>query len=139
MAAGSLKGHKQKVVVIACYVPPNYKKQRGQEALECLGDVVVEMRRKFSDPYLAIGGDFNQWTVEDLLDDFADVSEVEVGATRGGRSIDRLFFNVRRSVTEAGTLDPLETEDEKRRSDHSRVLQTCPGEKGGVSLGKILL
>ena len=35
-AAGSIKGHKRKIVIIGCYLPPGYNRHRGAAALECL-------------------------------------------------------------------------------------------------------
>ena len=114
VAATSIKGHSRRIVIIACYLPPNYTRKKGQAALEYVGDVVVEVK-KF------IMGDFNQWAVGDTLLDFTDIKEVEVGNTRGNRSIDKIFCNLGRSVVESGTLAPLEMDDEPeetRRSDH---------------------
>ena len=120
-AAGSMRGHRRKVVVVACYIPPNYNRQKGAEALEFIEEVVLEMKSRFKDPYVTVAGDFNQWRAEDALANFSDVREVEVGATRGSRKIDRIFVNFSRLVTESGTLSPLETEETNglvRRSDH---------------------
>lgn len=54
--------------------------------------------------------------------DFADITEVKVGLTRGRKAIDRIFVNIIRSVSKCGTLAPLETErteeEESRDSDH---------------------
>ena len=117
--AGSMTGHSRKLVVVACYLPPNYCKKKGQAALEYIAEVIVEVKKKYKDPYLFIAGDFNQWKIEEPLQDFMDIREVEVGDTRGSRCIDRIFSNLGRSVTESGTLAPLETdEDEVRKSDH---------------------
>ena len=44
---------------------------------------VTEMKRKFDDPYIVVSGDFNQWPTDEALEDFPDVSEVDVGPTRG--------------------------------------------------------
>ena len=120
-ATGVLKGHSRKVGVIACYIPPNYTKARADDALEFIADTVVELKRKFKDPYLIIGGDFNQWPIADGLLDFPDLTEADAGPTRNNRSIDRLFTNMGRSVTESGTLAPLETDDGQARSDHRVV------------------
>lgn len=46
-----------------------------------------------------------------LLDDHPDLPEVEHGHTRAGRPIDRSFVNFGRSIVEAGTLPPLESEE----------------------------
>ena len=122
VATGSLRGHTRKLVVLAAYLPPSYTRVRGSEALTYIEDVIIEIKRKYSDPYLVIGGDFNQWRVSRVMDNFADIREVDVGNTRGNRSIDKIFINMSRSVVESGTLLPLETEGQdeamRRRSDH---------------------
>ena len=70
--------------------------------LQHVADVVVNIKRKFNVPYILIAGVFNQWRAADALDEFADVTEVQVGATRGSRKIDRIFSNMGRSVVESG-------------------------------------
>ena len=67
-----------------------------------------------------VAGDFNQWKVEDALEDFPDLREVDVGPTRKDRTIDRIFTNFGRSITECGTVPPLEPEPghQGARSDH---------------------
>ena len=117
VCAGSIKGHSRKICVVACYLPPNYLKVKAQAALDYLVDVVVELKRRFTDPYIVVAGDFNQWKAGEALLDFQDIKEVDVGPTRGDRKIDRLFVNFGRSITESGTLAPLETEDGSA-SDH---------------------
>ena len=51
----------------------------------------VEIKLKYRDPYLIVCGDFNQWRIDDSMANFADISEVKVGNTRGNRSIDKLL------------------------------------------------
>ena len=58
---GNLRGHSRKIVIINCYIPPNYVVKRGKECLDYVSDVVVEVKRRYTDPYLVIMGDFNQW------------------------------------------------------------------------------
>ena len=123
--AVSLKGHSRKLVLIACYIPPEYSRVRGNGALEFIENVVVELKRRFKDPYLVIGGDFNHWRIDEALGNFPGVKEIEIGPTRGSRSIDRLFVNVSRSVKQSGTFFPLETEEDElgltKKSDHKIV------------------
>ena len=52
-----------------------------------------------------------------MLQDHPELSEVQHGATRQGRKIDKSFVNFGRSICETGTLKPLDTEDGKK-SDH---------------------
>ena len=75
------------------------------------------MKAKFTDPILIIAGDFNQWKIQDGLEDFTDIGEADVGCTRGRRSIDRIFTNIGRSITECGSFAPLENDGESK-SDH---------------------
>ena len=83
VAAVSLKGHRRKLVLIACYLLPGYTRQRGVAALDYIEERLVELKRRYKDPYLIVAGDFNHWRVEDSLANFGDMKEVEVGNTRG--------------------------------------------------------
>ena len=104
---------------MAAYLPPGYDKQRGRGALDYVEEVVIEVKRRYVDPFIVMAGDFNHWKIEESLSNFVDIKEVRVGSTRGSRSIDRVFLNVSRCVVESCTLLPLETErEETRKSDH---------------------
>ena len=118
VAGGTVPGHARKLVVIAAYVPPNYSQARGIGCLDYISDVVMQIKRKYKDPYIVIGGDFNQWDVADALEDYPDVREVCVGPTREDRAIDRMFVSFRDDVEAFGTLEPLETDDGSKKSDH---------------------
>ena len=52
--------------------------------------------------------------------EFTDLREVDVGPTRKDRCIDKIFTNFGRSVSESGTVPPLEPEPGQNgtRSDH---------------------
>ena len=113
---GSLRGSSRKIVVIAAYLPPNYSVPRAASCIEYIEGVLIEVRRQYRDPYIVLGGDFNQWSIQDATAEFVDMREIHVGPTRGDRAIDRLFCNMSRSVTASGTVPPLETEHSK--SDH---------------------
>ena len=118
VAAGGLKGHTRKLAVLACYLPPGYSVREADSALEYITNAVTMLKQKYTDPYIVVAGDYNQWDISGALLDFPDMREVDVGNTRGDRSIDRIFTNVSRSVESAGTLEPLETDDGSRQSDH---------------------
>ena len=57
---GYIPGHTRRVVVLACYVPPNYTVGRAASALEYVNELVIEAMRMYKDPYIVITGDFNQ-------------------------------------------------------------------------------
>ena len=115
---GSLPGHSRKVIVIGAYIPPNYTQARGQGCLDYLSDLVLEIKRRYRDPFIVIGGDFNQWSVGEALADYPDISEVRVGATREDQCLDRLFCSFGERVEAFRTLEPLENEDGSKKSDH---------------------
>ena len=78
------------------------------------------MKRKFDDPYVVVAGDFNQWQVDSALQDYVDMVEVPVGATRGSASIDRVFSNLTEHLASQRTVPPLEPDlpDKGSPSDH---------------------
>ena len=49
------------------------------------------MRVKYRDPYMVVTGNFNQSDIAGALEDYHNITEVQVGPTRGSRCIDRLF------------------------------------------------
>ena len=61
--AATVPGQRRKLVILACYIPPNYVKKRGEGALDYITDRIVELKRRFHDPQLLIAGDFNQWDI----------------------------------------------------------------------------
>ena len=117
VCAGTLPRHTRKMVVLSCYISPGYTVSRGKDFIT---DAVLEMKRKFRDPYLIVAGDFNQWEIGAALSDYHDIREADIGPTRGSRSIDKIFTNFGDHVIEAGSYPPLEmdaaTEERIRRS-----------------------
>ena len=106
-AVGQLTGTSKKLAVVAAYVPPGYSVGRGNACMEFVEDLVVELKRKFDDLFVIYGGDFNQWPAAHAVDEFPDVTEVQLGPTRGDRCIDRLFTNMGRTIDASGTVRSL--------------------------------
>lgn len=82
VTSSSLVGHTRKLIMITCYLPPNYNVHRAKGALEHIENVVRETKRTHKDPFIVVGGDFNQWDIGDALADFPDLKEADVGPTR---------------------------------------------------------
>ena len=116
--AGKVNKVKEKVVIIAVYIPPNYPKVKADSCLEYIADVVAEAKRRFESPIIAVAGDWNQWDVRKVLDDHPDLAEVNHGPTRAGRKIDRFLVNFPRAIAESDVLPPLD-DGLGRLSDHS--------------------
>ena len=115
--SGKVSKVKEKVVIIAVYIPPNYPKARADLCVEYVADVVAEAKRAHESPLIIVGGDWNQWQVKPILDDHIDMDEVEHGPTRGERKIDRFLVNFGRAIVESDVLAPLD-DGFGRESDH---------------------
>ena len=116
-SVGKAPGVKGKLFCVGCYLPPNITSARAKANVEFISDLLNEAKRKFEGCSIIIAGDFNQWPVGELLDEHPDLAEIDHGPTREDREIDRSFINFSRSLTEYGTLEPLDTED-SNPSDH---------------------
>ena len=115
--AGKVNKIKEKVVVIAVYIPLNYTRVKAESCLEYVSDVVAEVKRKFDSPVIMVAGDWNQWDVKRVLDEHPELDEVVHGPTRGDRKIDKFLVNFPRSVDESDVLPPLD-DGLGRVSDH---------------------
>ena len=71
---GSIQGLQRKVLLIACYIPPNYVTNRANACLDYIYDIIIELKRRYRDPYLIVSGDFNQWNVGRALEEFRDIT-----------------------------------------------------------------
>ena len=101
VTSANLPGYSRKLITIACYIPPGYTVARGRGALEYVEDVVLEVKRRFRDPFIVIAGDFNQWEIGGSLVEFPDIREANVGPTRKDKVLDRIFTNFGRSQLES--------------------------------------
>ena len=116
--AGKVNRIKEKVVVVAVYIPPNYTRVKANACLDYVADVVSEAKRRYESPLITVAGDWNQWDVKRVLDEHPDMAEVAHGPTRGERKIDKFLVNFSRSIIESDVLPPLD-DGYGRQSDHS--------------------
>ena len=100
--------------------PPNYNVTKGRRFMDFIAGCVTRAKRQYTDPFIVVAGDFNQWKVGEVLEDYLDIKEQSVGPTRLGRQIDRVFTNFGSCTKDAGTVPPLKTDDQNaKKSDHS--------------------
>ena len=117
-----------KIVIIAVYIPPNYLVARGRACLKYVEQCVLDIKNRYRDPYFVVAGNFNQWDIAEALQEFADLTEIHVGPTRGDRAIDRLFCNMSRRPTDSGTVPDVRKQPEsgglpeRRGGGHGRLL-----------------
>ena len=115
--AGKVNKIREKAVVVAVYIPPNYTRIKAELCLDYISDVISEAKRRFESPLITVAGDWNQWDVRRVLDEHPDLSEVEHGPTREQNKIDKFLVNFDRSIVESDVLPPLD-DGLGRVSDH---------------------
>ena len=106
VTVASLPGYSRRLLTVACYLPPRYTVHRGRAAIQCIEDIILDVKRPYRDPFIIVASDFNQWTVEDAIQEYHDLRESAVGPTRRGRCLDCIFTNFGRSELSCGTLPP---------------------------------
>ena len=57
---------------VAYYLLPGHNHQKGDAALEYINNVIVQVKRKYTGPFIVAAGDYNQWRIEEALADFPD-------------------------------------------------------------------
>ena len=114
---GRVHGIKEKIFCLTAYTPPNITPVRAKQMLEFMSDVIGEGKRQFQGCTIVVAGDYNQWPVQDIIEEHPNLTEVNHGPTQGDKSIDRTMVNFGRSVVESKSLRPLET-GEGSASDH---------------------
>ena len=51
----SIPGYVHQLLAVGCYLPPNYTARRAKEALEHIENVVLDLKRKYKDPFIIVG------------------------------------------------------------------------------------
>ena len=75
--------------------------------------------KRHKDPFISVGGDFNQFDIQCALSDNPDIEQVLTSPTRGNKTIDLIFTNFNDNIIESGVIDPLERDLTGSLSDHS--------------------
>ena len=129
-----IKGNRHKIIIVSCYyLPPNIEKKQAKDCMVFIGDMVLDMKTRFCDPYIVVAGDFNQWNMHKFLEDFTEIVEADVGHTRSIRSIDRIFSNISKSLTASGTAKPAVLrwlKYHRRRRNLSDIASKCAATVG---------
>ena len=113
---------KRKFYIVAAYIPPNYTVGKGRACLQHINNLVLEIKRRSTQPYIIVAGDFNQWPVADALQDYPELVEVPTPPTRGDRNIDKIFTNWSDDIYDSGCVPPLATDNSAETvtySDHN--------------------
>ena len=117
---GSIKRVERKCFVIAAYIPPNYSVPQAKKCMKVIYNTVMDIKNRFTDPYIILAGDFNQFAIDTALEDYVDIWEAFGGPTRADRTIDRFLTNFPPVSTSCCVLPPLQSEN-NTLSDHNIV------------------
>ena len=108
------------VAAFAVYVPPKMKVAELDRLTDALSTEIASVRTSYADPVIIVGGDFNHRDMSGALNLAGNLTVVPTGPTRGTNTLDAVFTNVGESVTDKGTLPPLEG-NQGTASDHRCV------------------
>ena len=90
--------------------------------MKVIYDTLMDIKRKFTDPYIIVAGDFNQWQINFFnLEDFVDQWDTSGGPTRGNRTIDRVFSILPEPPTTVSSVIPPLHSNNNTLSDHNIV------------------
>ena len=119
-AVGRRVGQRRKIVTIVVYVPPWYNAQQNRSLYNATNESILATKRKYSDPYIVIAGDFNRRNMLEATRDYPDIKTIRTGPTRGDSTLDLIATNFNESLIDFGTTSPVYSADQVE-SDHMTV------------------
>ena len=71
-----------------------------------------------------LGGDYNKFPIEDILDSYGSLQSIQVQATRKGEVLDLIITDIHTSYLPCLTLPPLDVDPNKKgvASDHKIII-----------------
>ena len=106
-AIGRRQGQRRKVCIMAVYLPPWYNAARNRRCLQYINDCLVLLNSRYNDPYIFLGGDFNNRDVKQAIKDLPSVKVIKTTATRGCNILDVIATNAAADVIESGVTWPI--------------------------------
>lgn len=74
------------MIVICAYIPPQTDAARSTAFLEYFSDPILNLKGRYDNPYIIVGGDFNKQDINNALTDYPDLRQVDTPASGQGRS-----------------------------------------------------
>ena len=68
-AVGTMPRFSRKFISVCVYMPPSMSASTVAGCFEFLVDGILEMKRQYKDPFIAVSGDFNNFDIAGALDD----------------------------------------------------------------------
>ena len=79
-AIGRTTGQRRKVLIIGVYVPPSYDVDTSERCLNFVNDTLVQLRGRYTNPYVIVAGDFNKRSIRRATRDFPDIQAICYGS-----------------------------------------------------------
>ena len=122
-ATGNTPLSKRKIALISVYIPPSVSGPALDSYVYTLVELMDNIKIKFPDALIFLGGDFNRKEMDRFCTAFPDMRPIEAGATRRGHALDEVYTNTVEMVQEKVVIGPL-TKKNGVRSDHDIIVAT---------------
>ena len=86
-------------------------------------DSILTLKRKYSDPYIILGGDFNKRNIREAINYYKDIKVVKTPPTRAGSVLDIIATNLADCEIDSGVGPPI-TSGDGTASDHGVVFSS---------------
>ena len=88
-SVGKLANIKRRIVCITIYIPPDITKKARDDI-----DSVTQIKKDLNNPFIILGGDFNNTSVAKLTNIHQDLEELDSESTHGFNRLDLIFTNI---------------------------------------------
>ena len=108
-AAGKVAGFSRKIAVVCVYLPPKYNAQQVSQLEDYLAECLEKIAKELNDPYVCVGGDFNNRCIDGAFRNFPDVKALPNIPSRRGAALDVCYVNFSEDVFKLSSHPPLAT------------------------------
>ena len=98
-------------VVFTAYIPPQMLAAEFGDLCSKIDNAVAEMKKSMKNPVFILAGDFSGRDIESGVCQTECLTPVNTGPTRGTRTLDVIYTNVKEKVKYGATTDPIETKN----------------------------
>ena len=102
-AKGRIVGQRRSLVVICAYYPPNLLASRVKHTNVIINNELDRLKSILESPNIIIGGDFNQFGINNCHKESPDIVELQTPATRKLLRLDLLSCNFDEHLVATGT------------------------------------
>ena len=92
-----------------------------KECLEIIREEILKIKSEVKDPYVIVGGDMNNFSIDIITSEFHDLEIVPSPPTRGNATLDICASTIPASLTDSSSHPPLSSSDDVL-SDHKVVV-----------------